>query len=244
MKKINTILFDLDGTLLSMDTDAFTKRYFKELAIKLSDYLTPDEVTKNIWNSTMYMINNVDVEKTNEEAFFEDFYKNVKHKKEVLNPILDDFYDKDFDKIKDVSKRNEDIVKAISLLKEKGYDLVVATNPLFPKKAVLDRINWAGLDYNDFIFITNFEEMHYCKPNLDFYREVLKKINKDPSSCLMVGNDIKEDMIAKEIGIRTYLINDFLIGDIEENKNIDYKGDYTDFYKFVKDFPNLNIQLE
>lgn len=241
MKKINTILFDLDGTLLSMDTDAFTKRYFKELGIKLRDYLTPEEVTKNIWNSTMYMINNVEAEKTNEEAFFEDFYKNVKHEKEVLNPILDDFYEKDFDKIKDVSVRNEHIIKVINLLKKKGFDLVVATNPLFPKKAVLDRISWAGLDYKDFIFITNFEEMHFCKPNLDFYREVLKKINKDPESCLMVGNHIEEDMIAKEIGVKTYLINDYLIGDVEENNNIDYQGNYKDFYEFAKGLPNLNI---
>lgn len=240
MKMINTILFDLDGTLLSMDTEIFIKRYFKELAFKLKEYLTPEEVTKHIWNSTKYMINNVDVEKTNEEAFYEDFYKNIKYKKEVINPILDKFYEEDFDKIKDVSQRNEDIIKMVNLLKEKRYDLVVATNPLFPMKAVLDRINWAGLDAKDFIFITSFEDMHFCKPNLDFYREILKKIEKDPSNCLMVGNDIKEDMIAREIGIKTYLINDFLIGDIEGNKNIDNKGNFKDFYEFAKGLPNLD----
>lgn len=33
--KLTTVLFDLDGTLLPMDNDAFTKGYFKLLAAKL-----------------------------------------------------------------------------------------------------------------------------------------------------------------------------------------------------------------
>ena len=35
---ITTVLFDLDGTLLPMDQDAFTKGYFKLLAKKLLPY--------------------------------------------------------------------------------------------------------------------------------------------------------------------------------------------------------------
>ena len=236
---INTILFDLDGTLLPMDTELFTKKYFKALSIKLKDYFTPEEVTKHMWASTKYMMRNNEIEKTNQDAFFEDFYKTVDHKAEVLNPIFEEFYENDFNKIKGVSERNDDIIEAVSVLKEKGYDLVVATNPLFPKTAILNRIGWAGLNEEDFIFITNFEEMHFCKPNLDFYREILQKTDKEPSSCLMVGNDVKEDMIVKEIGVKTYLISDFIIGDIDEDENIDHKGSYKDFFDFVRELPDL-----
>ncbi len=194
---ITTILFDLDGTLLPMDTELFTKKYFKELAIKLKDYFTPEEITKNIWGSTKYMISNVDSNKTNEEAFFEDFYERIEHEAEVLNPIFEDFYEKDFNNIKSVASQNKYMINAVSLLKEKGYNLVVATNPLFPERAVLHRIEWAGLNVEDFMFITSFEKMHYCKPQLKFYEEILTNINKKPTNCLMVGNDIEEDMIAK-----------------------------------------------
>lgn len=236
---INTILFDLDGTLLPMDTELFIKKYFKALSIKLKDYFTPEEVTKHMWASTRYMMKNREMAKTNQCAFFEAFYKNVDHKSEDLNPIFDEFYEKDFNDIKVVSERNDHIIKSVKLLKEKGYDLVVATNPLFPKTAILNRIEWAGLNQDDFIFITSFEEMHFCKPNLEFYREILNKINKDPSSCLMVGNDVKEDMIVNEIGVKTYLIQDFIIGDIGEEKNIDHKGSYKDFYRFAKGLSSL-----
>lgn len=229
---IDTILFDLDGTLLSMDTEEFIKNYFKALSIKLKNYFTPEEVVKYFWSSTQYMINNVDPNKTNEEAFFEDFYQYIDDVEE-LNEVLEEFYRKDFNSVKEVSEVNQNIVNSIKILKDKGYDLVVATNPLFPLTAILNRIEWAGLDKDDFIFITSFEEMHFCKPQIQYYSEILDKLNKDANKCIMVGNDVNEDMIAKEIGIETYLITDNIIGDIGDNKNIGYHGTYNDFYDFV-----------
>lgn len=236
---INTILFDLDGTLLSMDTDLFIEKYFKALSIKLADYFTADEVVKYFWDSTRYMIEDVNPNKTNQEAFFEDFYQNIGEDKAALNDILEEFYADDFNSIKGVSKVNQHIVDSVKLLKAKGYKIVVATNPLFPLTAILNRIEWAGLNQDDFYFITSFEDMHYCKPQVAYYQEVLEKIDKQASECLMVGNDVNEDMIAKEIGIYTYLITDNIIGDINDNKNIDYQGKYIDFYNFVEDLPKL-----
>lgn len=233
---IDTILFDLDGTLLSMDTDEFIKNYFAALSVKLKDYFTPEEVVKYFWSSTEYMINNVNPNKTNEEAFFEDFYQYIDDVGE-LNDVLDEFYKKDFNSIKEVSEVNKNIVESIKVLKAKGYDLVVATNPLFPLTAILNRIEWAGLDKEDFIFITSFEEMHFCKPQIQYYSEILDKINKNSTKCLMVGNDVEEDMIAKEIGIDTYLIIDNIIGDLSDDKNIDHHGTYKDFYNFVLNLP-------
>ena len=231
---ITTILFDLDGTLLPIDTEEFTEKYFMEISVKLKDYFTPEQVVKNIWDSTMYMISNIDPDKTNEEAFFEDFYERINHKAEILNPIFNDFYEKDFNNIREISTKSKYMIDAVALLKQKGYDLVVATNPLFPEKAILHRIEWAGLNKDDFIFISSLEKMHYCKPRLEFYEEVLDIIQKCPQHCMMVGNDIEEDMIAKNLGMKTYLIKDHIIGTITEDLIIDYKGNYEDFYEFVK----------
>ncbi|MCK9268781.1 MAG: HAD hydrolase-like protein, partial [Alkaliphilus sp.] len=189
---------------------------------------------KNIWDSTKYMISNIDPDKTNEEAFFEDFYERINHRAEIINPILNDFYEKDFNNIREISTKNKYMIDSIALLKQKGYDLVVATNPLFPERAILHRIEWAGLNKDDFIFISSLEKMHYCKPRLEFYEEVLDIIQKCPRHCMMVGNDIEEDMIAKNLGMKTYLIEDHIIGTITEDLIIDYKGNYEDFYEFVK----------
>lgn len=237
---LNTILFDLDGTLLPVDTEVFTRRYFKALAIKLKDYFKPEELIEVVWATTNSMVRSIDPNKSNEEVFFENFYKRVPHEEEVLNPIFYEFYEQDFQELQKGIEENKYMTQAIEILKEKKYNLVVATNPLFPKVAILHRIKWAGLDQTDFQFITNIEEMHYCKPNIEFYEEVLDKIDKNPQNCMMVGNDIEEDMKAKEIGMGTYLIDEYTIGDLKDDENIDHIGKYEDFYNFCKELPDLN----
>lgn len=236
---LRTILLDLDGTLLPVDTDYFIKRYFGELGVKFKNLFEPQELTKLVLASTEYMIRNTEKEKTNADAFFEDFYSKVTHDPEELNAIFDDFYIKDFPRIKDAASQNQNIIDAIILLKDKGYELVVATNPLFPKQAILHRIDWAGLQKDDFLLITNFEEMHYCKPHIQFYEEILEKINRRPEECMMVGNDVEEDMVAKKLGLKTYLIEDYKIQRSDDVSLIDYRGKYEDFYEFAKALPSI-----
>ncbi|SCY66107.1 FMN phosphatase YigB, HAD superfamily [Alkaliphilus peptidifermentans DSM 18978] len=237
---ITNILFDLDGTLLPLDMDEFLKKYFYELGLKFKDHFSADELTAYIWKATAYMIKNTEATKTNSVAFFEEFYRQVGIDEEIVTPIFEEFYQLDFDKIKSTSRQSKLMIDAVNILKTKGYNLIVATNPLFPQVAIHKRIQWAGLDPADFSFITSFEEMHYCKPQLQFYREILENIKQPPEKCMMVGNDIEEDMIAKKIGITTYLIEDCLVDKDKPYDNIDYKGRYEDFYLFALSMPELN----
>lgn len=237
---INTILLDLDGTLVSMDTDTFTKTYFKDLARKLNEFLSLEELTNNLWLSTKYMVENSDGKRTNEEIFYEKFYQTVDHKREDLQPLIDAYYRDDFYKVRQVSKQNDHMISAVKLLKEKAYELVVASNPMFPKNAMVERVRWAGFEERYFKYITSFEDMHFCKPSLEFFNELLEIVGKKPKECLMVGNHAQEDMASKKLGIATYLIKDHASGDLEDDENIDYSGYYKDFYKFVKELPDLS----
>ena len=64
--KLTTILFDLDGTLLPIDNDAFTKGYFKLLAVKLAPHgYEPKQLVDAIWAGTAAMVKN-DGTKSNE----------------------------------------------------------------------------------------------------------------------------------------------------------------------------------
>ena len=54
---ITTVLFDLDGTLLPMDNDVFTKVYFKLLVQKLAPYgYEQQELVDAIWSGTAAMV--------------------------------------------------------------------------------------------------------------------------------------------------------------------------------------------
>jgi FMN phosphatase YigB (HAD superfamily) len=118
--------------------------------------------------------------------------------------------------------------------------MVLATNPLFPRIAIEERIRWAGIDPDAFSLITAFEDMHYCKPQIEYYREILEIINKRPEQCLMVGNDAEEDMIARILGMKTFLLDAHLIKRAKALPPVDYMGGYSDLYNFVQnELPDL-----
>jgi FMN phosphatase YigB (HAD superfamily) len=233
---LNTILFDLDGTLLPMDAEAFEKLYFGAMAKYLGDLIDPKELVSNIWASTKAMVKNLEY-RTNEEVFMEDFKSRIKGDLEVYKDRFNKFYDTEFIKTREAVYESELMQESIRLLKNKGYTLVIATNPLFPLKAIHHRIRWAGFEPCEFEYITHYEKNHYCKPQIKYYEEILKDINKTPEECMMVGNDVQEDLIAGRLGIKTFLIKDCMLHRTEDEITADFEGGYEDFYRFAEQLP-------
>lgn len=240
---INAFLFDLDGTLLPMEMEMFEKEYFMKLAYRLSSHFEPSELVKYVWHSTNKMIRNTGGTKTNKEVFFEDFASITGKDMSILQPIFDNFYLNEFKELRSITKSHLIVIKTIELLISKGYEIVVATNPIFPMQAIRERIKWTGLDEKVFKYITCFEEMHYCKPNVEFYQEVLNVINKKPQECIMVGNDAQEDLAASQVGIKTFLVEEYLINREDSLPYCDYRGNYNDLYDFARSLPTLVEQV-
>lgn len=236
---LDTIMFDLDGTILPIDTDKMIMDYFMGLTRKLKDIFQPAFFQKVLFDSSMDMINNLTPEITNEEAFFNSFLKKINYPKEKLMPIFDDFYQNDYKELGKYVKGNKYVKLTLDLLKDEGYDIILATNPVFPKEAINERLKWAGVSYNYFSFITSYEVMHFCKPYIQYYEEIVKKLDKDPKSCLMVGNDVDEDIIASKIGFRTFLIKDYMINKSSKDISSIKKGNYKDLYEYAKTLPSL-----
>ncbi len=203
---ITTVLFDLDGTLLPMDQDVFAKAYMQGLALKAAPHgYEPKGLIKTIWAGTAAMVKN-DGRQTNETAFWTQFTKVYGEAALADISIFDDFYAHEFQEVQKSCGFQPQAAKAISMLKEKGLRVALATNPIFPGVATMSRIRWAGLQPEDFELITTYENSRYCKPNLDYYRDVLASLGVQPEECLMVGNDVAEDMVAQQLGMQVFLI--------------------------------------
>jgi len=218
--KLRTILFDLDGTLLPMDQDVFIKAYFGLLARKMAPLgYEPEKMIKAVYAGTNAMVQN-DGSATNEDVFWKVFCGAFGEAARGDEPHFDAFYRHEFQQVKNACGFDVRAAQLIARLKEKGYRLVLATNPLFPAVATQSRIRWAGMNAADFDLVTTYENSSFCKPNVKYYEEILGKLNADPGECLMVGNDVGEDMIAQKLGMRTFLLTDCLInrvdGDIEQ----------------------------
>ena len=218
---LKAVLFDLDGTLLPMDQATFMKDYFGRLMRRLAPLGYTPEVFLAAMKAGITAMTINDGSRTGEEAYWE-AYTSVSHtdlSKEL--PILDVFYNTEFDEVSAVCGHNPKAAELVHSLKKRSIRVILATNPLFPRIATQKRIRWAGLEPEDFEFYTTFEDIGYCKPNPDYYREVLRRANLDASDCLMVGNDVAEDMMAgAKVGLRGFLLTDCLINtpnaDIEQ----------------------------
>ena len=122
--------------------------------------------------------------------------------------------------------------------KEKGIHTYLATNPVFPRIATMNRTRWAGLDAADFELITTYEDNCYCKPNIDNYRTILEKFVLTPETCLMVGNDVEEDLAIRELGVKTFLLTDTMENKKDLPIESDYQGTMEELLSFIERLEN------
>ena len=233
--KYKAILFDLDGTLLPQDQEEFVKYYFKTISARLAPLgYEPERLIKTIWQGTGAMIKNNGV-KSNEQVFWDVFLNEFGSIAEADMAQFDEYYKTDFNLVKEVCGFDEAVPKAIRHLKDDGYRLVVATNPIFPEVAIKSHISWAGLDCNDFELITTYENSYYCKPNPKYYQSILKTIGLAAEDCLMVGNDVSDDMVAESVGMDTFLITRNLINKYNAEISGYQSGDFDDLIEFLNE---------
>lgn len=233
-----TILFDLDGTLLPMDMNVFMLHYFGNLAKRFADIIEPRALQKHIWASTEAMMRNNQADKTNQDVFMEDFLPRCSHPAEKLMPMFDDFYSNEFGELIKSTNPTPLSRQICQVLVDKGYQLALATNPIFPDAATAQRMRWAGIHDIPWALVTTYEHCHFCKPNPNYFKEVLERIGAKPEETLMVGNDTKEDLVAGQLGIKTYLITDNLIDHEDTNFKADYEGSLADFLNFAQGLPS------
>lgn len=215
---MKTVLFDLDGTLLPMDQDEFIKAYFGGLATKLAPLgYEPNKLINGIWAGTKAMVMN-DGTMTNEEVFWKTFSALYEEDVRKDEPVFDHFYRNEFQFVAMVCGHAPQAAQVIAALKEKGCRVILATNPIFPAVATQSRMKWAGLNAEDFELVTTYENSRHSKPNPAYYRDILEAIGEVPENCIMVGNDVTEDMIARELGMEVFLLTDCIIN--KENKDI------------------------
>ena len=229
------ILFDLDGTLLDIDMNIFLQHYFKSMAdmAKDSGYAESEKLVKQIFKSTYVMISNRDPSRRNEEVFMSDFFSNWDYPPQVFMDFFDTFYDTRFPALNCYCRLIPGVPDMMAGLFNKGIKIVIATNPVYPCKAIYYRLKWAGISQFPYALVTSYEKMHFCKPHIEYYEEIVNRIGVKPTDCLMVGNDVGEDMIAGQIGMKTFLVEDMLI-DKGVDLKPDWRGSIKDLFKFTE----------
>ncbi|MBQ7913102.1 MAG: HAD family hydrolase [Clostridia bacterium] len=231
---IKVVLFDLDGTLLPMDQDVFVKTYFGGIAKRLAlRGYEAEGLISAIWAGTATMIKN-DGKKTNEAVFWDKFTEIYGENARADEPYFDEFYRLDFDKVQSSCGYNPKAQETVVKIKSMGLRVALATNPIFPTIATQKRIAWAGLSPDDFELYTTYENSRYCKPTLEYYKNIIKQLSVKAEDCLMVGNDVSEDMVAEMLGMKVFLLTDCLINKNQKEINVYPNGGFSELLDYIK----------
>ena len=231
---IKYILFDLDGTLLPMDQEVFIREYYGGLIKKIVPLgFEAQNMLKGVGAGVKAMVLN-DGSRTNEEVFWEQFAGYMGEEILQHKSVFEEYYRNEFQQVAASCGKNPKAKEAVETLKAKGYKVALATNPLFPAIATESRIRWTGMQPEDFELYTTYEDMRYCKPNLKYYEQVLERLGVKAEECLMVGNDVDEDMIARELGMKVFLITDCVINKHDKDISVYPNGGFEDLLKYVE----------
>ena len=236
---LKLVLFDLDGTLLPMEQEAFIKIYFGGLVQKLAPYgYDPKKLIDGVYAGTLAMTKN-DGRATNEAVFWDTFCGMLGEAAREQMPIFEDYYRNEFQQVQKICTLNPMASQTVRTIKRMGLRVALATNPLFPAIATESRIRWTGLDPVEFELYTTYETSSYCKPNLNYYRELLEKLDVPAENCLMVGNDVGEDMVAEQLGMKVFLMRDCVINKQDVDISRYPNGGFDDLLQYVNILVNL-----
>ena len=203
-----TLLLDLDDTLIDTNLDAFVPAYFQALGQHLSGHVAPEVMLRALVGGMSVMAESENPAQTLQEAFDSEFYEKLGIPKQELIEVLDNFYDNVFPSLAALTKQRQEAASLIEWALSCGFRIAIATDPLFPRKATLQRLRWAGLDPDQIELISTYEHFHFTKTHPAYYAEVLGRLGWPEGPVLMVGNDVTRDLVpAHRLGLATYFID-------------------------------------
>ena len=233
---MKTVLFDLDGTLLPMDQPAFIRAFLAGLHKKLVTLGVEAELAKRAMKAALPAVLENDGQKSGREAFYDALSLVLGYDAYRYEAPLCAFYGAEFSEAAVHCQPSEWARRILALVKERGARAVLATSPFFPHEGTYARIAWAGLTPEDFALITTYENTRFCKPSLGYYRDLLAALDTAAENCMMVGNDVTDDMVAGELGIATFLVTDCLINREGADISRFAHGSYPEAYAAIEKF--------
>jgi FMN phosphatase YigB (HAD superfamily)/uncharacterized damage-inducible protein DinB len=242
-----TLLIDLDDTLLINPLEKFMPAYIKLLSNKLAPFVAPEKMVPQLLAATDCMIKAIDSTKTLEQTFDENFYPVLGLEKSTIEPLINDFYQNEFNDLQKVTSIRPEALRLIEYAVSNNYTIIVATNPLFPQTAMRSRLNWAGFSNEKFpfVFVTSYEMMHFSKPNPAYYAEILGRLGWPRGPICMVGNSLKEDILPPStLGIPGFWVD----GKIEKLNELQKRaiplGSLNEIIPWLETLPNPEGQID
>src|SRR5258708_26971817 len=155
------------------------------------------------------MVANTEPERRLIDVFSDCFSQGTGWAPEDWQPRFNQFYAGGYRELQATTRARTEARKVVEWAITRGYQVAIATSPLFPLVAVNERLRWAGLDDLPFALVTSVDTSHFAKPLPEFYAEVLARLGRRPDEALMIGNDWDNATVpAAALGMKTYWVTE------------------------------------
>jgi len=243
---LEAVLIDLDNTMVLFDETGFYLRYMERVVPYFEDIVPAEQFRDRLLRGIRGLLRN-NGRINNQGYFLDQFCDGCESLRQDVWARFLRFYQTEYDQIPVAVKKPDGLEALLDQLSAWGLRVVVATNPLFPEIAQHVRMSWVGLEPQRFCLLTHLENMSYVKPRPEYYQQICDIIGVSPQTCLMVGNDAVNDMVAGTVGLKTFLTTEADLidyGAITKGRNIrpgqsypaDFSGPLSDVAKVVSGY--------
>jgi FMN phosphatase YigB (HAD superfamily) len=206
---LKALLLDLDDTLIDNSMETFIPAYFQALEAFVAEVVPPGLFIQELLNATRAMDRNDGTGPSNAEVFAAAFYPALGVARDELEPLLARFYAEAFPQLQRLVRSRPAAPQVIEWAIERDLQVVIATNPLFPRTAIEQRMAWGevGVERFNYELVTCYENSHATKSSPAYFREIVEFLDRRPEECLMVGDNWGWDVVcAGQAGVPSYWI--------------------------------------
>jgi FMN phosphatase YigB (HAD superfamily) len=234
LSEVRGILFDLDGTLLNVEMNAFVFGYVESLSRSFTDLVNHRDFAKALLGSAFEMLHSDDGSQTNEVFFLDKMSRRLDIAPGLFKDRLEGFYRDGLHELAPLVRPFPISRRILRHCFDHDLIVVIATNPVFPRQVIDARINWGCLEGFPFHLVTSYENSRFCKPHRQFFQDILDSQGLRPEESLMVGNDAEFDLPARQAGIPTFLLDTCPPGPKSQSRRADFRGSHQDLLQLLE----------
>lgn len=197
------VLFDLDGTLLDIDGEAFLDAYIEAM----TNWWGPADSTtfRHAVMAAAVPIFAHHPDRTNGEVFRDHLGAHLGLHPDEVRARICRFHQEGLPALRPPALPVPDARACVAHCLGLGLRVAVATTPIYMPEVIALRLRWAGLADLPWDLVTHSERMHACKPHPAYFAEVADHLGLAPDACVMVGDDPLQDGPASQTGMAVLL---------------------------------------